>query len=315
MALVAECPSLSGTEPTDTSGKCIASHNCVSVQKLSLAKCLHLARVTTGKVVAHDYLQNHKARRAILRWLCTILLRVRAMPAKPRRSSRSTRPRNRAAASAGTRVKVVWLSLFGAMTAVGALLLMVDGRPIPRGDGLSLSPLAAASFDGHSADPVFNPRKPIQPGRWQAIVIHHSGNVLGTPASIEREHQAQNLRVLGHHFIIGNGNGMDDGQLHLGYRWLEQEAGAHVGGEVGDWYNKNSISICLVGDGNRRPFSQAQLERLETLLDSLCRELQIPRDRILLHSQIAPVADPGKLFPGEILNPTPVPAPVKSPAR
>jgi N-acetyl-anhydromuramyl-L-alanine amidase AmpD len=194
---------------------------------------------------------------------------------------------------------VVWASLLGALTVVGGALLLVGG-PLPRVDGLSLSPLAAAAVEGRPSDPVFNTRQKIQDHRWQAIVIHHSGGVVGSPASIEREHEARNLRGLGHHFIIGNGNGMEDGQLHIGYRWLDQLPGAHAAGENGQWFNLNAISICLVGDGNRKPFTAAQLDRLRVLLDSLSRELGIPRDQVYLHSQIAPVADPGRLFPADL---------------
>lgn len=197
-----------------------------------------------------------------------------------------------------SRAVIVWAALVGAMTVVGGVLLLVDGRT-PRTDGQSLSPLAAASFEGRRADPVFQTRSAMEPGRWKAIVIHHSANVVGSPASIEREHEARNLRGLGHHFIIGNGQGMDDGQLHIGYRWLDQLPGAHAAGDNGQWYNLNAISICLVGDGNRRPFTQAQLDRMQTLIQSLCRELEIPADRVYMHSQIAPVSDPGKLFPAD----------------
>ncbi len=228
------------------------------------------------------------------------------MAPQPRRNSRPSRSSSRGKRVSTQknpafpgRVVKVWVALVGALTVVGGGLLMVDGRSVPRVDGMSLSPLAAAAFEGRRSDPVYQTRQAIEAGRWQAIVIHHSGNVIGSPASIEREHEARNLRGLGHHFIIGNGQGMEDGQLHIGYRWLDQLPGAHAAGDNGDWYNRNAISICLVGDGNRRPFTQAQLDRLDTLLDSLCRELNIPRDRVYLHSQIAPVSDPGKLFPAD----------------
>ena len=52
----------------------------------------------------------------------------------------------------------------------------------------------------------------------------------------------------------------------------------------------------LVGDGDRRSFTQAQMRRLADLVEVLTRDLGIPGDRVLLHSDVAPVSDPGRLF-------------------
>lgn len=215
-----------------------------------------------------------------------------------RRHARRAEEKANAATSA--RAKVVWVSFLAAMTLVGGLLLVLDGRPVPRIDGLSLSPLAATGWSrGPAADPVHITRRPLDHQRWQAIVIHHSGSTVGTPASIEAEHQSRNLKGLGHHFIIGNGNGMEDGQVHVGYRWLDQLPGAHAAGPYGNAYNLHAISICLVGDGNRRPFTAMQLQQLSTLIEKLRAEFSISDDRIVLHSDIAGVEDPGRLFPAE----------------
>jgi hypothetical protein len=220
----------------------------------------------------------------------------------------SSRPRKSAKAAKDggvtpARIRAVWISFIGAMTLVGGLLLVLDGRPVPRVDGLSLSPLAATTWGSDPAvDPILATRRPLDQHRWQAIVIHHSGSTVGTPASIEADHQARNLRGLGHHFILGNGNGMEDGQIHIGYRWLDQLPGAHAAGPNGDAYNLHAISICLVGDGNRRPFTPAQIQRLSSLVETLRRQFNIPADHVVLHSDIAAVDDPGRLFPAHVLR-------------
>jgi hypothetical protein len=215
-----------------------------------------------------------------------------------RRKSKSVQ-REASSPAIGRRARIVWVSFLASMTVVGGLLMLLDKGQVPRTDGLTLSPLAVASGVGiaGAADPVFETRRPLDTRRWQAIVIHHSGALNGSPASIEREHEARSLKGLGHHFIIGNGRGMEDGQVYLGFRWRDQLPGAHAAGPEGDWYNHHAISICLVGDGDRRPFTPAQLRELSELTQTLCRKLGIPESRVLLHSQIANVSDPGKLFP------------------
>jgi hypothetical protein len=217
------------------------------------------------------------------------------MPSTRRTSKKSRGSKARKARSNGVRTKVVWLSLLGAMTGVGGILLAVEGRPAPRVDGLSFAPLAATGAPSR-AESFLMTRQPLDKARWTGIVIHHSNAPLGNAATIAAEHEAMGLRGLGHHFIIGNGNGMRNGEVYLAYRWLDQLPGAHAGGPDGDEHNLHSISICLVGDGNRRAFTQQQYEALLELTTTLCRELNIPRDHVFMHSDIAPTSDPGALF-------------------
>lgn len=219
------------------------------------------------------------------------------------------RPANRRSpakpASGATRVQIVWVSFLAAMTIAGGLMLVIDGRPSPRTDGLSLSALASATTIGSTtAEPLTQTRVPLDLARWQAIVIHHSGSLRDDPASIERKQRDLAPGALGggHHFIIGNGNGMDDGQVHIGYRWLDQLSGAHAAGPDAAFYNDHAISICLVGDGNRQSFTPAQIRQLSRLIDALRRQTGLGEDRIRLHSEIAQVNDPGKRFPAGLFG-------------
>ncbi|MEO0483387.1 MAG: peptidoglycan recognition family protein [Planctomycetota bacterium] len=203
---------------------------------------------------------------------------------------------NARSAPVALRTRIVWGSLVLSMGAVGVLLWGLQGGRAPRVDGLTLTPLVAAAGPS-SVEAIFETRTPIDPDRWLSIVVHHSGSAAGSPATIADEHRSMNLNGLGYHFVIGNGRGAGDGAIHVGYRWLEQAAGAHAAGQDGDWYNRHAIGVCLVGDGNRRGFTDRQMRRLSQLVRALSEQLDIPEERIVLHSDIAPTNDPGRLFP------------------
>jgi N-acetyl-anhydromuramyl-L-alanine amidase AmpD len=182
------------------------------------------------------------------------------------------------------------------MTVVGALLGLLGSGGGVSLDGLTLPPMASVS-GGSSLERIFETDKPLDRERWRAIVIHHSASPFGSPASIAAEHRQASLTGLGYHFLIGNGSGMGNGDIHVGYRWLDQLAGAHAVGPQAATYNQHAVGICLVGDGNRRPFSDLQIRRLAELVAAVARELDIPADRILLQSDIADVQSPGRYFP------------------
>lgn len=193
------------------------------------------------------------------------------------------------------RTKMVWGALLGAMTVGAGSLLLLDGAAMPRFQGMGLPALAATGRAG-SMEAALATRTPIVKDQWRAIVIHHSAGPHGTPESLDDAARREGLRGLGHHFVIGNGSGMRDGEVHLGYRWLDQLPGAHAFGAQADWLDRHAISICLVGNGDRRGFSEAQMNRLAQLTRTLARELGIPAERIYLQSDLAAVSDPGLHF-------------------
>ena len=195
-----------------------------------------------------------------------------------------------------TRSRLVWGAFAGAMTLVGGTLWALQGAPAPRLDGLTLPPLVAASGPS-SEESALRTRVPLVRGHWTSIVIHHSGSIHATPAALEAQHRAANLDGLGYHFVIGNGRGMGDGEVHVGYRWLDQLNGAHVAQPLGDQFNRTSIGICLVGDGRRRGFTDQQIARVVGIVNQLRDRLDIPADQVFLHSDLARVEDPGRFFP------------------
>lgn len=207
-----------------------------------------------------------------------------------KRKARSTRR------SSSRRTRFVWCALLGAMTVMGGLMWALDGAKGPSSGGWAL-PALVASAGPRSYEGIFSTKVPITPGRWKGIVIHHSGSVVGTPASLDAEAQARGLKGLGYHFVVGNGGGIGDGEVHVGYRWMQQKPGAHTAGKNGEWYNLNTIGICVIGDGDRKPFTQEQMSRLVGLVNTLCRELNIPPESVVLHRDVADTSSPGDLFP------------------
>lgn len=221
-----------------------------------------------------------------------------------RRPASNTRP-VRSRVSVSRRTRVVWGAFAAAMTLACGLLVLGDAegpRPV----------LAAAPVIVGSTDAGIHPREAaLDRNRWNAIVIHHSGTPAGDAASIARMHGESGLQGLGYHFVIGNGQGLPDGHVEVGPRWNRQVPGAHVvararnGGatpvslqpaEMADRLNRHGIAICLVGNGDRRPFTDRQIHEAASLVRRLQRELGIPADRVFLHSDVAGVSSPGRYF-------------------
>lgn len=193
-----------------------------------------------------------------------------------------------------TRTRNVWLALLVAMTSVGGLLLALDGNPSPSLDGLAL---VASTPDTASIEAIYNTREPVGEQQWDGIIIYDSGAMQGSAATLAAEHKSKNLHGLAHHFVIGNGSGQGDGELHVGYRWLMQAPGAHAAGPDQDVYNRRYIGICLIGDGDRRPFTEAQMRRLVELVRSLQEELDLPSHAVLLARDTSATTSPGRFFP------------------
>ena len=69
------------------------------------------------------------------------------------------------------------------------------------------------------------------------------------------------------------------------------------------WKTALIIGICLIGNGDRSEFTEAQMRALVDLVRALQIRLDIPASRVVLHSDLNPdVASPGRLFPIERLE-------------
>jgi len=201
---------------------------------------------------------------------------------------------------AGRRTAIVWTVFIGAMTSVGGLLAIRDKAAISGpGAGFLLTNIDAVGDKSPTAsDSVFQLKAVLDRQRWTGIVIHHSGEPAGDADSLTRKHISYGYKGLGYHFLIGNGKRLGDGMVHVGYRWDEQLPGAHVLGPAGAAHNQHSIGICLIGNGDRHGFTDAQMTQLVSLVRRLQRQLHIPARQVYLHHDLASqTTSPGRLFP------------------
>lgn len=192
------------------------------------------------------------------------------------------------------RAKIVWAALVASMTGVGGLLLALEDRPLSGGvvlAGVERQP----STTGLGA--ILNTSAPIEQSRWRGIVVHHSGSQSGSATSIAEQHLSKGFKGLGYHFVISNGQGAPDGQIHVGYRWMEQAAGVHATGPDADRLNRETVGICLIGDGDRRTFTAAQLASLTSLVAMLQDAARVDSGRVFLSRDVSPTSAPGRLFP------------------
>lgn len=149
--------------------------------------------------------------------------------------------------------------------------------------------------------PARNPWKPKVAERdWRYIVIHHTATSRGSVESIHETHLARKdangnpWLGIGYHFVIGNGNGMTDGEIEATFRWRQQLHGAHAG--VGD-YNNQGIGIALVGNFDQGPPTRAQLAAVKRLVATLKSDYGIAAENVVGHSDIRATACPGRYFP------------------
>lgn len=144
------------------------------------------------------------------------------------------------------------------------------------------------------------PSSAVEKG-WTAIVIHHSGTKNGSAAIFDKwAKEGRHWEGVGYDFVIGNGTNSGDGQVEVTFRWRNQIIGAHCGGTLGNWANKDAVGICLVGNFNYTVPTSQQVRSLVKLVRFLQERYRIPKSRIYNHKTTpgARVTDcPGRRFP------------------
>ena len=120
-------------------------------------------------------------------------------------------------------------SLMGTLTLVSIGFLIFAPAPLKLTSLLAVEPL----------DRIFRMEVAINNSRWQSIYIHHSKTATGDATTLPTDSAG-----LMDHFIIGNGEGADDGEILVSPRWHKQAAALPNGNS----FDPNCICICLVVD-------------------------------------------------------------------
>ena len=120
---------------------------------------------------------------------------------------------------------------------------------------------------------------------WKYIVIHHSATNAGSVSAFDKFHTRQGYGGVAYHFVIGNGNGMKDGEVKETFRWKKKMSGTHV--SVNSWeHNVFGIGICLVGNLENTPPTKAQILSLKKLISELKASHRIDDKNIIGHKPV-----------------------------
>ena len=182
----------------------------------------------------------------------------------------------------------VLVSLLSAVTVLGGLLLILEPEGFVGTSGEQfrganvIERVGVVGEDDKESD-LFEITGHIDPKQWEAIVIHDSGQLRGNAEEIDASHKLLGFGGLGYHFVITNGEGGKNGELERGYRWDMQFSGKHTFGRLASWYNEHAIGICLVGNGDRQRPTQAQIDRLTTVVRQLQDRFGIPRQNVIVN--------------------------------
>jgi len=150
------------------------------------------------------------------------------------------------------------------------------------------------------ADRTIFPPDMVALRAWRLVVIHHTGTAEGDLTAAMHVHAAVAPgAVPGCHFVIGNGRGMDDGEIAATPLWIAQrEVRSSAGGEgAAGAVPPGAVHVVLVGDFGRDPPTADQMRSLIRLASALAGHCRIPLTRVFVHSDLEAVDCPGAAFP------------------
>jgi N-acetyl-anhydromuramyl-L-alanine amidase AmpD len=157
--------------------------------------------------------------------------------------------------------------------------------------------------------------RPAQPERaWKYLVLHHSATEGATVEAIDLAHRQRKDSAgrpwlgIAYHFVIGNGQGMADGEVEPTFRWTEQLHGAHAGDRE---HNDHGIGICLVGNFEKHPPTPRQMAAARDLVAVLRAQYRLGEASVIPHGAITATDCPGRYFSIDELIPTTAPSTIE----
>jgi len=138
--------------------------------------------------------------------------------------------------------------------------------------------------------------------RWDYIVVHHSAGSYGDIPFLQQVHRERQARdpvdAIPYHYIIGNGNGLGEGEIASDWRQGYDIWGAHVSMRNID-HNFRGIGICAIGNFDKTSMSETQYQALLGLVQKLMHDYAIPAQNVKGHGLVAGESTrcPGKYFP------------------
>ena len=168
---------------------------------------------------------------------------------------------------------IVSIALVGALGLTTALLALLSPSP--------LSPDFAGQLAKaeESLDRLFDLEADIHPDRWTAVYVHHSNTPSGNASTLADAARERGILGTPDHFVIGNGDGMVDGEIQFTERWTRQLPAASPA--LGVRVEPDCISVCLIGDFDRNRPTVEQQARLDQLLAALIERLNLGPDAVV----------------------------------
>ncbi len=120
--------------------------------------------------------------------------------------------------------------------------------------------------------------------KWERITVHYSASKDVSVETIRQWHLKRGFRDVGYQWIVRR-----DGKLEQGRPMNKQ--GAHV-----KYKNYRNLGVCVTGNFQKYPPTEAQYWSLKRLLNFLCFAFEIPKGKIYLHKDLAKTVCPGRLF-------------------
>ena len=171
-----------------------------------------------------------------------------------------------------SRTSRVFISLVASMT-LGALVLMaLDSHP------LSAGAFSLASYTRlNSVEEAALKTRAVSMQNWDRIEVHYSRTDSGDIDQLAELHGLSRSGDINYHFVICNGSGGKDGLIEAAEKWQMQRPCL----TEGNWYgSRQTIRICVIGDGFERAPTDSQIKRTAGLVDLLSREFEVSPSQI-----------------------------------